>query len=139
MKEYEIHPCEIVGVDSKGYEIMEQCSEESDNIACWSLYEHIYGKGLEWIEDFKTKPEAQVKMLSLSLSECTEKLKEKRAFITTMYRYGNRELHSYVLGVWSTREKAMQAGETEALWRGGKYEPEVTPWVIDANEFDNIE
>ena len=59
-------------------------------------------------------------------------------FVTTMYRYGNRELHSYVLGVWSTREIAMQAGETEALWRGGKYEPEVTEWKVDANEFDDM-
>ena len=60
-------------------------------------------------------------------------------FVTTMQRYGNRELHSYVLGVWSTREIAMRAGETEALWRGGKYEPEVTEWKVDANEFDNID
>ena len=59
-------------------------------------------------------------------------------FVTTMYRYGNREKHSYVLGVWSSSEVAMQAGQTEALWRGGKYEPEVTEWVVDANEFDDI-
>ena len=59
-------------------------------------------------------------------------------FVTTMYRYGDREKHSYVLGVWSSREIAMQAGETEALWRGGKYEPEVTEWKVDANEFDDM-
>ena len=59
-------------------------------------------------------------------------------FVTTMYRYGDREKHSYVLGVWSSSEVAMQAGQTEALWRGGKYEPEVTEWKIDANEFDDI-
>ena len=51
-------------------------------------------------------------------------------FVTTMYRYGDREKHSYVLGVWSSSEVAMQAGQTEALWRGGKYEPEVTEWNI---------
>ena len=59
-------------------------------------------------------------------------------FVTTMYRYGDREKHSYVLGVWSSSEVAMQAGQTEALWRGGKYEPEVTEWKIDTNEFDDI-
>jgi hypothetical protein len=59
-------------------------------------------------------------------------------FVTTMYRYGDREKHSYVLGVWSSSEVAMQAGQTEALWRGGKYEPEVTEWKVDANEFDDI-
>lgn len=61
-----------------------------------------------------------------------------RVFVTTMYRYGDREKHSYVLGVWSSSEVAMQAGQTEALWRGGKYEPEVTEWKVDANEFDDI-
>ena len=60
-------------------------------------------------------------------------------FVTTMYRYGDREKHSYVLGVWSSRGGAMQAGQTEALWRGGKYEPEVNEWKIDANEFDDSE
>lgn len=59
-------------------------------------------------------------------------------FVTTMYRYGDREKHSYVLGVWSSSEVAMQAGQTESLWRGGKYEPEVTEWKVDANEFDDI-
>lgn len=59
-------------------------------------------------------------------------------FVTTMYRYGDREKHSYVLGVWSSSEVAMQAGQTEALWRAGKYEPEVTEWKVDANEFDDI-
>ena len=59
-------------------------------------------------------------------------------FVTTMYRYGDREKHSYVLGVWSSREIAMQAGKIEALWRGGKYEPEVTEWKVDANEFDDM-
>ena len=55
-------------------------------------------------------------------------------FVTTMYRYGNRELHSYVLGVWSTLEIAMQAGETEALRRGGNYEPQITEWEVDKYE-----
>lgn len=59
-------------------------------------------------------------------------------FVTTMYRYGDREKHSYVLGVWSSSEVAMQAGQTESLWRGGKYEPEVTEWKVDANEFDDM-
>ena len=57
-------------------------------------------------------------------------------FVCTMYRYGNLQGHSYVLGVWSTKETAEQAGQTEALWRGNKYEPVVTSWIVDANEFD---
>ena len=59
-------------------------------------------------------------------------------FVVTMYRYGSNENHSYVLGVWSSEELALQAGEAEALWRGDKYKPEVTAWNVDANEYDNL-
>lgn len=62
-----------------------------------------------------------------------------KVYVTTMYRYGNREKHSYVLGVWSDQDTALRAGNTEALWRGDKYEPEVTEWVVGANEFDNLQ
>ncbi len=55
-----------------------------------------------------------------------------KVFVTTMYRGGDREKHSYVLGVWSSKELATQHGQNEAAWRGGKYDPEVTEWVIDA-------
>ena len=60
-------------------------------------------------------------------------------YVTTMYRYGDHEKHSYVLGVWSDRETAQRAGGTEELWRVDKYKAEVTEWTVDANEFDNIE
>lgn len=62
-----------------------------------------------------------------------------KVYVTTMYRFGNRDLHSYVLGVWSTRELAEAHGNNETVWRGGKYKPEVTEWTIDANEYDDIE
>jgi len=55
-----------------------------------------------------------------------------------MYRGGDRENHSYVLGAWSSEALAMQAGDVEALWRGDKYKPEVTAWNVDANEYDNL-
>ena len=60
-------------------------------------------------------------------------------FVTTMYRYGNHEKHSYVLGVWSSEGAALRAGKIEERWRGDKYKPEVTEWRMDANEFDCIE
>ena len=62
-----------------------------------------------------------------------------KVFVTTMYRFGNRELHSYVLGTWSSKELAERHGQNEAAWRGGKYEPGVTEWTIDANGYDDIE
>jgi len=41
-----------------------------------------------------------------------------------MYRHGDREKHSYVLGLYSTEEKARTAGLAEELIRGGKYSSE---------------
>ena len=61
-----------------------------------------------------------------------------KVFVVTMYRWGNREGHSYVLGVWSSFTTANNAGYTEKRWRGGKYEPVVTSWIIDGNEFDRV-
>jgi len=55
----------------------------------------------------------------------------KKVYVVTMYRYGNREKHSYVLGVFTTRKLAEQWGETEKTYRAGKYEPDVTRFVID--------
>lgn len=43
-------------------------------------------------------------------------------YITEMLRWGNDESHHYILGVYSTREAAAFAGETEKSWRGVKYD-----------------
>jgi hypothetical protein len=67
-----------------------------------------------------------------------EKIKIK-VYVVTMYRHGNRESHSYVLGAWSDRKSAEVAGDVEEAWRGGKYKPEVTQWILDGNEYDNIQ
>ena len=53
-------------------------------------------------------------------------------YVVMMYRYGDHENHSYVLGVYSTRDKAMYAGASEAFDRAGKYSAEVTEWKIDS-------
>ena len=42
-----------------------------------------------------------------------------------MYRFGERESHSYVLGAWDTKEYAELRGVEEHKYRGGKYESEV--------------
>lgn len=59
-------------------------------------------------------------------------------YVVTMYRYGNRENHSYVLGVWSSQEAAYKAGQVEMAWRGEKYSPKISVWGIDKNEYDDI-
>jgi hypothetical protein len=61
-----------------------------------------------------------------------------KVYVVTMYRWGNHEEHSYVLGVWTNKIVAENYGITEESWRGGKYESEVTEWDLDANECDNI-
>lgn len=59
----------------------------------------------------------------------------KFVYVVTMYRFGDREKHSYVLGVYSTEEKANKAGMEEELHRGGKYKQECLGLKIDdANE-----
>jgi hypothetical protein len=47
------------------------------------------------------------------------------------YRYGDRERHSYSVGVYSKKEKALKAADFECNYRGGKYECEVIEWVPD--------
>jgi len=42
-------------------------------------------------------------------------------WIVTMYRNGDREKHSYVLGVFSSFEQALKHGNAEEAYRGGKY------------------
>jgi len=52
-------------------------------------------------------------------------------YVVTMYRYGAHEKHSYILGVYSTREAAFSAGKDEEYGRAAKYSAEVTEWVVD--------
>ena len=56
----------------------------------------------------------------------------KKAYVVTMYRFGDREKHSYVVGVYSSIECALDACDVEEEWRGGnKYVGEITAWVVD--------
>lgn len=48
------------------------------------------------------------------------------------YRWGDRENHSYSVGVYSKKHGALKAAETEEDYRGGKYECEVMEWTLDS-------
>lgn len=50
------------------------------------------------------------------------------------YRWGDRENHSYLVGVYSKKHAAMKAGERETEYRGGKYECEVIEWQLDRDD-----
>ena len=48
------------------------------------------------------------------------------AYVVTMYRYGDKENHSYLLGVYDDEELAVSEAQIEQTYRGGnKYYPEV--------------
>lgn len=42
-------------------------------------------------------------------------------FVTRMLRYGDRDGHSYIVGVYDNEVQAKYAGTCEESWRGGKY------------------
>jgi hypothetical protein len=63
-----------------------------------------------------------------------------RLYVVTMYRYADKEKHSYVHGVFSTFEKAEKSGEKELLYRGGnKYFPEIISFTLDSLKYPKIE
>jgi len=55
-------------------------------------------------------------------------------YIVEALRWGDRELHSYIVGVYSKIEYAEEAAEAEADWRGGKYECVVTECELDVQQ-----
>lgn len=60
----------------------------------------------------------------------------KYVYVVTMYRYGNKEKHSYVLGVYSNKQKAEKEVEIEEEYRGGKYKGEVLECILDKGEIE---
>ena len=60
-------------------------------------------------------------------------------YVVEMLRYGNRENHSYILGVFDKKHSAQCAGEAEKTFRGCKYEPAIMTCVLNADmTMDNI-
>ena len=57
-------------------------------------------------------------------------------------RWGDRESHSYVVGVYAKKHAAQKAAEIERAWRGGKYECEILEWIlgegIEGGKNDNL-
>ena len=54
----EMHPCCIADeyeLGGRRYRVMEQVEENDPEIAVWSVYGHVPGKGLEWLADCDLK------------------------------------------------------------------------------------
>ena len=56
-------------------------------------------------------------------------------YVVTMYRWGSRENHSYIVWVGTSRKLALKAGDDEEYERGGKYSSEVLAFVDGTREF----
>jgi len=54
-----------------------------------------------------------------------------KIYVVTMYRYGSREKHSYVLGVFTNAVVATRNCAAEEDWRGGKYVGEIL--IVETN------
>lgn len=52
-------------------------------------------------------------------------------YVVTAYRYGDHEKHSYVIGAFSTIEKAEYAAKGEERYRGGKYSCDIVEMPVD--------
>ena len=58
-------------------------------------------------------------------------MKKNKIYVTTMYRWGDRNLHSYIVFAGFSKHKAINRGLQEAEDRGGKYSQEVLEFVPD--------
>ena len=59
-------------------------------------------------------------------------LKDNKVYTAHAYRFGDREKHSYIVGVYSLPEKALKEAELEEFNREGKYTCEVIELEIDS-------
>ena len=57
-------------------------------------------------------------------------------YCVTAYRWGDRENHSYVVGVFDDLERAIHYAKAEKEWRGGKYDCEIVS--MNLNESDKL-
>lgn len=58
-----------------------------------------------------------------------------KVYVVHMQRWGDPELHSYILGVFSNQSNAEIAGNYEKEWRANKYEPKIIEVKFDYCSF----
>jgi hypothetical protein len=56
----------------------------------------------------------------------------KTVYTVHAYRWGDREGHSYGVGVYSNKHYALEAAKIEMDYRGGKYDCEVLEWTLNS-------
>lgn len=50
---------------------------------------------------------------------------KNKVYVVTMYRWGDKETHSYVIGAFTKKQRAIDECQKEEEYRGGKYNGEV--------------
>lgn len=59
-------------------------------------------------------------------------MSDKTVYTVAAYRWGERDNHSYIVGVYSKKAAALKAAQAEQDYRGGnKYACEVLEWTLD--------
>ena len=61
---------------------------------------------------------------------------KKKIYTVTAYRYGEEEMHSYIVGVYTKKNYAINAAKEEDEYRGLKYRCSVIEWVPDSKYED---
>jgi len=51
-------------------------------------------------------------------------------YTVNAFRFGQRNNHSYIVGVYPYAESALKAAFVEEKYRGGKYMCEVMEWIL---------
>ena len=64
-----------------------------------------------------------------------EKNVKRPIYVVTMYRWGSRENHSYIVWVGTSKKSALKAGDDEECERGGNYSAEVLAFAEGKREF----
>lgn len=59
-------------------------------------------------------------------------------YVVTMHRWGDKELHSYLLGVYDNYAEALDAGIQEYEDRAHKYEPTIWNTLLNSNNVIGI-
>lgn len=58
-------------------------------------------------------------------------MRNNKVYTVRACRWGDKESHSYIVGVYTRKHKALDVAQKERDWRGGKYECEVIEWKLD--------
>ena len=56
---------------------------------------------------------------------------KNKVYTVHAFRWGDREKHSYILGIYTKKSMAIESAEYEENWRGGKYSCEIREWEMD--------